>query len=289
MSQSGIISAAASSPAIPTSFVTDSGIAIPVANVLNVLGTDPINTAGAGNTVTISIEDPLTVPHGGTGNTIFPLGSIPIGEGVADMNSLSPGAAGTIVRSNGAAVDPAYTQATYPAMIASGQVLIGQSTNVIDGLNGAAGGVLAFDNTAYPAVITPGSSGLVLTSVSGNSPVWAAAQQGVNSWVVVTGTTQAMAVNTGYIANNAGQVVATLPATSAVGDMLAITGINNATGWRVAQNAGNQIFFGSATPTTAGVGGSITSIATRDTITLVCTSANANWQVISSIGSMTIV
>ena len=54
MSQSGEINVVSNTPAIPTSFVTDSGVAVPVANTLNVLGGTGITTAGAGNTVTIT-------------------------------------------------------------------------------------------------------------------------------------------------------------------------------------------------------------------------------------------
>jgi hypothetical protein len=39
---------------VPTSFVTNAGTAIPVANVLNVVGAGGTTTAGAGNTVTIT-------------------------------------------------------------------------------------------------------------------------------------------------------------------------------------------------------------------------------------------
>lgn len=42
-------------------FVTDAGTAIPVAGVLNVLGAHGINTAGAGNTVTIAINNAITL------------------------------------------------------------------------------------------------------------------------------------------------------------------------------------------------------------------------------------
>lgn len=166
-------------------------------------------------------------------------------------------------------------------------VLIGGASNAITSL-ALTNGQLAIGSTgADPSAATlTAGTGVTITNGAGSITVNAAG--GGLSWSVVTGTTQAMAVNSGYIANNAGQVTATLPAVSAVGDIVAITGINNATGWKIAQNAGNQIFFG-ASSTTAGAGGSLTSIATRDVVTLVCTSTNANWQVISSIGNITVV
>ncbi len=135
------------------------------------------------------------------------------------------------------------------------------------------------------ATLTPGT-GIGITNAAGSITV--SSSGGGLTWTVVTGTTQAMAVNNGYIADNAGVVTATLPATSAVGDIVRITGINNDTGWKIAQNAGNTIFFGTST-TMPGVGGSLQSAATRDAVELVCTSANANWQVISSIGNITVV
>lgn len=58
MSQAGILNVTASNPAIPTSFDTDAGVAVPAANTLNIVGGPGITTSGAGNTVTISLSVP---------------------------------------------------------------------------------------------------------------------------------------------------------------------------------------------------------------------------------------
>jgi hypothetical protein len=41
-------------PQVPTSFVEDVGVAVPVANVLNILGGINVQTTGSGNTVTVT-------------------------------------------------------------------------------------------------------------------------------------------------------------------------------------------------------------------------------------------
>jgi hypothetical protein len=64
MSQSGLLKVRANvlPPTVPTSFVTNSGTAIPALNVLNVLGTSvaagstPFASSGAGNTVTYHVQ-----------------------------------------------------------------------------------------------------------------------------------------------------------------------------------------------------------------------------------------
>ena len=113
---------------------------------------------------------------------------------------------------------------------------------------------------------TPSSGGITFTSV--------------------TGTTQAAAVNNGYIANNAGLVTITLPSTATVGSVVAIVG-NGAGGWLLAQNSGQVVNFG-ITPTTSGAGGSLASVNRYDCVEVVCTVANTTWTVRNSVGNITV-
>jgi hypothetical protein len=154
-------------------------------------------------------------------------------------------------------------------MTVDGQLLIGSSTSPNIGA----------------ATLTAGT-GISITN-GHNSITINAVGEGV-TWSVVTGASQSMASNHGYIANNAGTINFSLPGTSSIGDIISITGINNATGWQITQALGQQIFYGKSS-TTSGAGGSLTSSATRDTITMVCTAANTTWQIISSIGNITVV
>ncbi len=126
--------------------------------------------------------------------------------------------------------------------------------------------------------------GYVLTLASG-VPSWAAAGGGV-TWVEETTTSRTAAVNEAIVCNNAGLVTVTLPDTAAFGSILRIVG-KGAGGWRLAQNASENIRFGSSV-TTTGVGGRLDSTNQYDAIELVCTVANTTWTVISSIGNITV-
>lgn len=125
--------------------------------------------------------------------------------------------------------------------------------------------------------VTPGANTITL-AVTGSGLVW----------TVITAD-QTAAVNNGYICNKGSELLLTLPTTAVVGDIIRVTGINTALGWKIVQNANQQIFFGNAS-TTLGAAGFIQSSAIRDSIEIVCVVAGAStvYNVLSSVGNPTI-
>lgn len=172
---------------------------------------------------------------------------------------------------------------------------------------GATAGVVLIDST-HQLGSSNGSNGQVLVG-GGTGPVWAnitstdtsvTITNGANTidlsvapsssftWNVETGASVNMAVNNGYIANrSAATLAALLPATAAVGDVVRVTGIDNATGWRITQNAGQTIHLGTSA-TTTGVAGYLESTAIRDSVELVCVIANTTWNALSIVGNITV-
>jgi hypothetical protein len=99
----------------------------------------------------------------------------------------------------------------------------------------------------------------------------------------VPGTTQAAAVNNGYIISNAAQTTVTLPAIAPEGSIVAVQG-KGAGGFILAANTGQVIHFGNQVTSS---GGSLTSNNQWDTVEVVCVTANLVWAVKSSVGNLT--
>jgi hypothetical protein len=74
-----------------------------------------------------------------------------------------------------------------------------------------------------------------------------------------------------------------LPVSAAVGSIIEIAGFG-AGGWRIAQNASQQIFWNAGgvdgtDETTAGTGGRLESTDRYDSIQVICVAANNTWVV----------
>lgn len=152
-----------------------------------------------------------------------------------------------------------------------------------------ADGQLLIGSTASPNIkvntLTAGA-GVTITNGSGSITI-AATGTGNVVWQTITAS-QTLAVNHGYICISPGGALSlALPATSALGDIIEVT-LDGATSWTITQAAGQQIRFGS-TQTTAGAGGSLASTAAGDTIRMVCQTANLKWNILSSVGNLTVV
>jgi hypothetical protein len=217
-----------------------------------------------------------------------------VGAASNGITSVAPSAtAGIPLVSGGSSANPSYTTAvvagggTGATSFNTDGVVISNttSTGVLAALSLTSGQVV-IGGTGAPAAATL-TAGTGVSIANGNNSITISASGGGLTWTTVTGTSQAAAVNNGYIANNSGTTTVTLPATSAVGSVVEVIGENNATGWQIAQNAGNQIFFGTSS-TTSGTGGYLASTNTYDFVSLLCITANANWAVTGSIGNITV-
>lgn len=142
-----------------------------------------------------------------------------------------------------------------------------------------------FRSASGPVARLPiGANGKIL-GVNAGLPAWMDTPAAV-MWSEVTGTAQAAAINSGYIANNVALVTITLPATAPVGSILVIVGAGTG-GWRLSQGAGQRVHFGNVSSAN-GATGHLLSTHQRDCVRLVCTVANAEWQVYHSLGNIDI-
>lgn len=169
-------------------------------------------------------------------------------------------------------------------------IIVGNVTNPFLSINpgtngqvliGASGRIPAFatlTSNGGTITFTPGPNSLNLEATGGGGPGF--------TWTEVTGTSQSASVNNGYICNNAGLVTVTLPSTAAVGSIVRIAGSGSG-GWKLAQNSGQVIWFGSS-DTLTGVSGYIASTSQYDAVEVICITADTTWSVLSSVGNLTV-
>lgn len=142
-------------PEVATQYDADTGVAIPVAHVLNLLGTaaQGLRTAGAGNTVTFTVDDATTTQ-----------------KGVVRLATNAEAIAGTV--STNVAIIPASLTAKLGVQTAKGIPYGAGSTSALAWTAGLSNGQFAIGSTAgNPAAGTITSTGGTITVTLGANTI----------------------------------------------------------------------------------------------------------------------
>lgn len=221
-------------------------------NVTLTLGGTPATALLQATSLTLGWTGQLGLTRGGTNASLTASnGGIVYSTASALAILASTASAGLVTNSSGI---PVFTSS-----LTNGQIIIGSTGATPTAANLTAGSNISIVNAA-------GSITISATGLAGFS------------WTVVTGASQNMSVNNGYISNNAGLVTLNLPASSAVGDEIDVIG-KGAGGWKVQCGGGQTIVLGSSTTTS---GGSLASTNAKDSFYMICTVANTEWTVASA-------
>lgn len=128
--------------------------------------------------------------------------------------------------------------------------------------------------------------GIDVTGAAGSITVAANGAGGGMPWIEVAAD-GALLVNNGQINTKVAALSVSLPATSAVGDVIILVG-SGAGGWTVTQGAGQQIVYGNVS-STLGAGGSVASTNANDCLSMVCKVADTIWTIYASVGVLNVV
>lgn len=205
------------------------------------------------------------------------------------------GAAGKILRSDG--TDNVYTTATFADTYAASSLLYSNGANIVEGLAKTNNASLASDASGVPtwlaltdgeivvgsaagapiaATITAGSG---ISVVNGNNSITIAATASGFTWNEVAGTSQAAAVNNGYICQNGSATTVTLPGTCAAGEIVKIQGAGGGN-WVLAANTGQTIVINASKASTSA--GNLTAADRYDFAEVQCIVANTTWVLTSA-------
>jgi hypothetical protein len=280
---------------VAVTFDADTGSAQAVGGIMKMAGGNNMKMAAAGDTVTVNMDTVLvgTVSHdfaaGGrigtallAGNTLLLQAYDVDGTSYTTFATLTANntptmdlsddvtkAGNYIYRAGGTDV-PVADGGTGASSLTDHSVLVGSDTAAITALAvGTDGQVLLGSSAADPvfATLTSTGSTITFTAGAGSLNLEVAGGGGV-VWNEITGTSQGMAIDNGYISNNAALVTLTLPDTAPVGSIIKVTGKGDG-GWLIAQNAGETIIISEASSTTTGVGGSLASSDDYDSVELI--------------------
>lgn len=152
--------------------------------------------------------------------------------------------------------------------------------------NGSVQPLAGFSDSGFINTLQSNTLGTNVTTFLPSSGGVLATLNDLSQTVSVSGTSQALSSNRVYIPHSASLTTFTLPATATEGQLFQIVG-EGAGGWRISQNASQQI-VGVNVATTSGTSGSVQSTNPNCTITIRCTVANSKFTITSSQGTLTI-
>lgn len=148
-------------------------------------------------------------------------------------------------------------------------------------------GKLLIGSAAFPYIrantLTAGT-GVQITNGAGSCTIGTSSS--VMTWSL-KGASDVLEVGKGFICNAGAALSFSLPAVSAVGDVIGVA-LDGSTSWTITQAANQQIRIGSS-QTTLGAGGSLASTAQGDKLELVCVTQNLRWMVLDVIGNITVI
>jgi fibronectin-binding autotransporter adhesin len=144
--------------AVKTLTGNSGGAIAPVAGNINTLGTGSITIAGAGSTLTTQLT-------GLTNHAVL------IGAGTATITNVGPTAtSGQVLQSAGAAADPVFSTATYPATTTVSQILYSSSSNTVTGLATANSATLVTTSAGVPVFSGTMTNGQMIIGSTGATP-----------------------------------------------------------------------------------------------------------------------
>jgi hypothetical protein len=245
---------------------------------------------------------PISLANGGTG------ASLTASNGGIFYSNASTGAilagtatAGQLLQS-GSSAAPTWSTATFASTYNASDLLFASASNTITGLaktnqatlvTGTAGvpiwsnsmtdGQVIIGSTAgqpqaasiisgFGINVSPGPNSLTISSTSGGGGL---------AWSNVAGTSQTAAVNSGYVTANSSLTTVTLPATAALGSVIAVQGYG-AGKWVIQAPGAQVVHIGSSA---SSGGGSVSAANQYDSITLVCVVADSAWSLYGPVTS----
>lgn len=252
-----------------TQIDTDSGSATPTLGIINLLGTSAqgISSSGAGDTVTLTVADATESQ-----------------KGVVELATSTEATTGT---DTSRAIVATGLKAKLGAQTSHGIALGTGDTTAIGWTAEPSNGQLLIGSTGNAPQLGTLTAGCGIGIANAAGSITISACGGGVTWNIVPGTSQAAAINNGYITANVALTTVTLPSTAAIGSIIEVCG-EGAGMWTIAQNAGQSIQFGNQV-TTTGVGGSISATNRYDTIKLLCRVANTTFHVLSNVGILNLV